>query len=151
MKLVALTQGYSAKVDDADYEWASSYPWHVEFMSGKPYATYRLRGRRIWMHRALAGTQDGRVTDHRDGDPLNNQRGNLRPATHAQNAANAGKRSATRPFKGVSRNGPGWAANCSHEGRNHYLGTYDAPEKAAVAYDLFAYMAHGDFARLNGV
>jgi hypothetical protein len=147
--LIPLTQGYAAEVDPEDYDELRKLPWHVEFMSGKPYATYRLRGKRVWMHRVVARTPDGMRTDHADGNTLNNRRGNLRHATASQNAANSAKRSAA--YKGVTRNGKGWAATCGYEGRNVHLGTYPTQERAAVAYDLFAYMAHGEFARLNGV
>lgn len=149
VKQIQLTKGYVALVDPADYERVARFPWHVEFSSGKPYAVYRLRGKRVWMHRMIANTPDGMRTDHEDGDTLNNRRNNLRAANASQNAANSGKRSAS--FKGVSRNGKGWAAKCGYRGRSFHLGTYPTPERAAVAYDLFAYMAHGEFARLNGV
>ena len=53
------------------------------------------------MHCFLMGQKS---IDHKDGNGLNNQRSNLRPATAPQNGANQGKhRNNKSGFKGVSR------------------------------------------------
>lgn len=147
MKHIHLTQNYVVLVDDEDYKELSAFKWYVEMNGGKPYAARRDRAtrKRVLMHRVICRTPAGMDTDHRNGDTLDNQRKNLRTATKAQNAANQLAR--TGKYKGVSQNGKGWAARCG----DNYLGTHQTPEAAAAAYDLFAYMAYGEFARLNGV
>lgn len=84
-------KGGSVLLDDEDFEEMSKYSWCVT--SG--YAVRASRtpdGRKttVRMHRQLLGIE-GRV-DHEDRNRLNNQRGNLRPATAAQNARNQGLR-----------------------------------------------------------
>lgn len=104
-------------------------------------------------HRLILGvTERGQRIDHINGNGFDNRRENLRLATASQNAANSGKRSSRRKYKGVSDNRYGrFTATCGFEMKNVHLGTYDTEEMAALAYDIFAYQAFGEFARLNGV
>lgn len=99
------------------------------------------------MHTLIMG--QSRV-DHQDGDGLNNQRSNLRPATARQNAYNR-RSHALSGLKGVS-----WVAasrkrgaRITANGERHYLGLYDDKREAALAYDVSARLLHGEFARLN--
>lgn len=68
--------------------------------------TWRLKGGYVcgsgerykdeYIHRVIAGRMGLDLTDlidHKDRNPLNNQRDNLRPATHSQNAMNSKIRS----------------------------------------------------------
>jgi hypothetical protein len=88
MREIPLTKGYAALVSDEDYAELSRHKWHV---SGgkKPYAVRIINGRqRVYMHRYLLGDPEGFLVDHIDGNSLNNQRENLRLATHEQNSCN---------------------------------------------------------------
>lgn len=153
-KAIALTRGYSAVVDDADYARVSQYRWHVRIdkhgiYAGRnrrqpngTYATQRL-------HTFLTGWP--RV-DHIDGDGLNNQRSNLRPATAAENNRNARKHAAAySQYKGVSwckREGR-WFAQIQYERRHRHLGYHPTEVEAALAYDAAARELFGPFARIN--
>jgi hypothetical protein len=103
-----------------------------------------------------------RFIDHADGDGLNNQRSNLRPASHALN--NANRRAATthggRPkssrFKGVAwfkpapgKGRPRWVAKIRIDGRAVSLGYFHDEEAAARAYDAAAVAAWGEYACPN--
>jgi hypothetical protein len=93
----------------------------------------------------------GRI-DHHDGDGLNNQRLNLRPATHAQNMANRAKRSdASSQFKGVwwTACHQKWRAVIRANGVRHQIGYFREEVNAATAYNLVAHELHGEFARFN--
>lgn len=144
-------QGRVARVDDADYELAMTYRWNVQEQPETSSGPYAKSGA-VYLHTLLTGWA---LTDHKDGDGLNCQRYNMREATDAQNLANqrksrsyAGKPTQSR-YKGVSRNGSGWAAKIIINRQYHYLGTYADEADAGRAYDAAAKEAHGAFARVN--
>lgn len=155
MREIPLTQGYVALVDDADFPGLSRFSWSVSIGAGGPYARRRtLRSEaygtaHISMHRMLAGPGE---VDHRNGNGLDNQRANLRPATHAQNGANQRVPvNSTSGFKGVSkrRDSRMWAARIRVGGQLQHLGMHKTAEAAARAYDDAAREAYGEFAALN--
>lgn len=90
MRTIALTghRGGVALVDDADFDWLAQYKWnHL----GNGYAV-RYKGRdMIYLHREIMGFPECEV-DHENGNKLDCQRHNLRPATRRFNATNSGKR-----------------------------------------------------------
>lgn len=104
------------------------------------------------MHRFIMNAKPGELFDHKDGDGLNNQKGNLRLATHQQNVWNsrvprvAGK---TSRFKGVSGCGFTWDASISFHGSRTSLGRFSLEEDAARAYDKAALECFGEFAKTN--
>jgi hypothetical protein len=154
-KLIELTKGFVAIVDDEDYEALSKFSWSAHY-SGKDRVYARRReghgGPAFYMHRQIMGVS-GRV-DHRDGNGLNNQRSNLRPCTQSQNLQNARKKSGSScKYKGVyhykSRNQ--WMAKLHKDGKSIFLGYHPTPEAAAIAYNIEAKIQFGEFARVNEV
>ena len=157
MKEIPLTQGKVALVDDDDFEWLSQFKWYAVKFGRTFYAVRqapRVNGkqRTIWMHREVLGLKPGdpRV-DHRDGDGLNNQRMNLREATHRQNMMNSRGRSGSSRFKGVDwdKRAKKWRARISVNGKKKHLGYFIDEEEAARAYDEKAKKIFGEFARVN--
>lgn len=151
MKLIPLTRGKFAKVDDADFEFLSQWKWFAKKARKKfcvARTIYHPNGyTTVYMHRVLCG---GIMVDHENGDPLDNQRYNLRPASHAENCQNQDRReNNTSGFKGVSRHCGRWMARIHAEGRRRYLGLFDSPVDAAHAYDSAAVQYFGEFSRLN--
>lgn len=146
---IPLSKGYAATVDDADYDrLIAAGPWHAAICGGKPYARHTLPTGVLYMHTFLTGYA---ITDHTNGDSLDNRRWNLRSATNAQNSANRGPSPAgTSGYKGVNlyRNGR-WRAHVTVRDEHRHLGYYSTPEDAARAYDAAALETWGDFARLN--
>lgn len=144
MKAIPLTRGMVAKVDDADYEWLSQHKWYA---SVRGYAVQRDGTR---MHRVLLpGVPE---VDHVNQDKLDNQRHNLRPATHQQNTANTRRRKDnTSGFKGVIwyNRDRCWLAVITILGRRKHLGYFEVAKDAALAYDEAARKEFGEFACVN--
>jgi hypothetical protein len=94
MKEVTLTNGMKAIVDDEDFELVSQHHWTAFFREGTYYANASIGGRTITLHQFLLGGREGLKIDHKNGNGLDNQRSNLRHATHAQNMRNRRAQSA---------------------------------------------------------
>jgi hypothetical protein len=156
MREIPLTQGQVALVDDADYEWLRQWNWYAKSQSGGFHACRNEAGHGsrgcIYMHTELLEVPEGYQVDHEDGNGLNNQRSNLRPATAAQNQGNQKRpRNNTSGYKGVSwhKRRSKWTAKIGVSGKRLNLGYFDDPAEAARAYDAAAIAHFGEFARLN--
>jgi len=93
MRTIRLSQGFETMVDDEDYEELINYNWTVSKSPNTNYALRRIRigkGKRFTqsMHALIAKTPKGMVTDHIDGNGLNNCKQNLRVVTYRQNTQN---------------------------------------------------------------
>jgi hypothetical protein len=156
MKLIPLSQGLYAQVDDQDFEWLSKWKWSAVLKHNVWYAVRRPekhgRRRTVYMHREIMGFPDGKHIDHIDRDGLNNRRSNLRICSAAQNQRNRGKQvNNAAGHKGVSWNWQKrkWEARINARGKRKFLGYFDSPEEAAFAYDRAAVQYYGEFAKLN--
>jgi len=98
MRLIPLTQGQFAMVDDADYEsLIQAGSWYADKKGNTFYAARGVvvNGEHTiqYMRRFLMGDSDGKSDiDHEDRDGRNNQRLNMRPCTHQENLMNRRKR-----------------------------------------------------------
>ena len=163
MKTMPLTQGYEAIVDEIDYPDVSRWKWYalVKRRRSKEVRTvYAVRGTymngkqtKIWLHRYMLQLTDPHIEcDHRDGNGLNNQRENLRIATHVQNNRNRRKCLHTSSrFKGVSWYRPArvWQAHITKGGKVKNLGCFANEIDAAMAYNIAATQHFGEYALLN--
>ena len=158
MKLIKLTQGKFAKVDDENFEWLSQFKWCFDSAGYAVRNVYSKdsRGRKvhkaIYMHRLVLGTPEGKQTDHINGDGLDNQLSNLRIASCSENAFNQGAHKDSRSgIKGVSwhaRN-QAWVGQIRIGGKRISLGYFKDINAATRAYNAAAIKYHGSFARLN--
>jgi hypothetical protein len=136
--------------DDADAPLVMAHKWNVIKGTNTYYAKSSIAAQR--MHRVLLGVTDHCVkVDHRDGNGLNNQRHNLRIATHAQNLQNSGKfkPNASSQFKGVSRARGKFRSIIRLNGKPFCIGSFSDEVAAALSYDICALKFFGEFARPN--
>lgn len=89
--------------------------------------------------------------DHANGDPLDNRRSNLRICTAYENNKNRKRNSkSSTKYKGVNIHKYGrYKATIKCDKVEYFLGTFDAQEDAAYAYNEAAKRLHGEFALLN--
>lgn len=110
------------------------------------------------MHRLIMSRILGRDlmpdehVDHKDTNPLNNTRENLRLASVQQNNRNGGLSSSnTSGYVGVSwsKQFGKWETYIAVNKRRKHLGLFDDPVKAARVRDWAALKYHGEYAYLN--
>ena len=149
MAELVLHSGHIALVDDGDLPAVlAAGPWWVQSRRGWYVCRHVPITRTTqYLHRFLTGYP---MTDHKNGDGLDNRRANLRPCNNSQNQANRIHWNGTSGFRGVTRHHGGrWQATIGRDGRMVYLGLFATPEDAARAYDAAAVAAWGEYARPN--
>jgi hypothetical protein len=155
---IELTQGKTAIVNDEDYELLKGMNWSAVKGKTTYYAVCRTgekKGiKKTYMHRLLLGVKDVKVQiDHKDHNGLNNQRDNLRVATHSENCSNVSShKNSTSKFLGVTTYRSGkFRASIRKNRINYHIGYYATEKEAALAYNNEAVKLHGNFANLNKV
>lgn len=162
MKLIPLSKGQFAQVDDVDYDELIKYKWScAKTNNGTLYAArskYLGGGREnkkstlIFMHRFIMGTYGRNILiDHIDHDGLNNQRSNLRECTQSQNLSNRRNGFGTSTYIGVclhKKTGL-FKASVSINKKPFSLGYFKDEIDAAKARDASAKIHYGEFANLN--
>ena len=163
-RLLPLTRGKFAIVDECDWERLSRWKWSATPSSTSDRLWYAKRtgrtasgkSRNVSLHREIMGVVDQPdvILDHRNGNGLDNRRANLRTCTQRKNTFNRRPNSSgTSRFKGVSRKNNNqanpWRAQIRMEGRRIHLGYFCTQEEAAKAYDEAARRLFGAFAYAN--
>jgi len=127
----------------------SRYHWQaVPGYAGHYYARGRVNGKHTSMHNFVMRRKG---IDHIDGNPLDNRKSNLRPATNRQNQMNRRHRKGQAPFKGI-KFCPAlgkWCARIQVRGKSVFLGYFTTGFIAAAAYDHAARRYFKDRAALN--
>lgn len=166
VKYIELTQGGRAIVDDEDFERINHLKW---YLSDRGYALHKTRtiyykprksgeiiparkGKITRMHRFILNTPEGMVTDHINGDKLDNRKENLRYCTQGQNLRNQRRTRSKSVYKGVKETLQGsFQARIQINKKQIYLGNFKTPIEAARAYNDAAIEHHGEFAYLNKI
>lgn len=145
-KLIPLTKGKFAKVDNDDFDKLKDHNWYIS----NGYVCNRRIGR---IHRFIMNCNKDMVVDHKNHDTLDNRKSNLRICTNQNNVINARKRkkNVTSIYKGVSwaNDRHKWRANICFNGKISRLGSFDNEIEAAKAYDAKAKELFGEFAKTN--
>ena len=151
VRSIALLNGGTTIVDDADYPRVCHLPWR---RSSKGYVMYSFtedgKRREVYLHRYLAQPWHGQVVDHLDHDPMNNTRANLRRCSVTENLRHRRRfRNNASGFKSVTAWRSKWLARIYLNDRALKLGTYDDAQSAALAYDFAARQLFHQFAVYN--
>lgn len=155
-RLIPLTQGQFAIVDEEDFERLSKFKWYAMKRPNTFYARRVVGYNAKWqskyelMHHTVLRSRS--MHDHKDRNGLNNCKHNLRPCTTVQNAGNSGKRpNNSSGFKGIYRLRNRWVTSLRGAGKTPvgYIGSFKDPVEAAKAYDAAARIKYGEFAVLN--
>lgn len=147
-RTISVGKGKAAIIDAADFDWLNQFKWHV---TDRGYAIASRKGKRLTMHRLILETPKGMVSDHINGNRLDNRRDNLRIATYAENARNKGNQAHTSIYKGVGwkKDNNLWQVRIHIGDKWHHVGLYEEEIAAAVAYNEKAIEVFGEHARLN--
>lgn len=153
MKLISLTRGKIAIVDDEDFETVNSYRWYY---NNSGYATREFNGKAIMMHRFILKAPPNLVVDHINWNGLDNRRENIRLCTTQQNNAHARTfKNNLSKLRGVSwyhwKGKPTWRARICFNKKLLFIGHYKTKEEAARGYNEAARRYFGEFAYQNPV
>lgn len=146
MKTFAMKNGLEFMLDDEDYMLAVDHSWFLQ----NRYVQSVIKGKRVRLHRLLVDVKPGEEVDHIDGNPLNNQKSNLRICSRRENAINRKPWSEKNHRRGVrrSKNGVKWEAYILIGRDYHNLGRYNTEEDACRAYNDVAKTLSGEYAWL---
>lgn len=139
MSIIATVCGRAqVRVDNDDLDWLCGYRWRLHSNGqGFEYAVAQVDGKRVYMHRLLAGV-DGLHVDHINGNTLDNRRENLRAVTPAENAANKHCRRASKTgVNGVSLQSGRYVARVGKNNQRIYLGSFGSAREAEAAITAY--------------
>lgn len=159
-RLVALSRGLYAIVDEIDYHWINQYVWTARWDGDSNYAQRQeIIGGKVYsihMHREILGLKYGDPLqgDHiKAGYTLDNRRANLRVSSrNGQMRNRRTNKSNTTGFKGVGPvpNSPNYRARILVDGKRIHLGMRSTPKAAwEELYIPAAKKYFGSFARFK--
>lgn len=156
--IIPLTQGYSTVIDSVDTDLAE-LGWKASKSTSGIYV-YRIGWEaghfgNVQIHRVVLARKlnidvwGNWLCDHKDQNPLNNRRANLRLATRAQNAQN--KRIPSTNTSGVrgvtwAKHTSKWVAFIGVSGKQIHLGSFTDFDKAVAVRREAELRYFGDFA-----
>lgn len=163
MKLIPLTQGKFAQVDDEDFEYLNQFKWCAERRKHTYYA-YRYcvkngKQTNVRMHSDIMKTPKGMVIDHINKNGLINEKYNLRICTNSENLRNrrGANDNSSSGYIGVSlakiKSGNKiyeyYFARIYFNKKYKHIGSFKNKKEAVIAYNRAAIEYFGESATLN--
>ncbi len=161
-RLIYLTQGKVAVVDDIDWMYLLDRSWQAHKSKDKKtwyvWRSDRIDGIKITvqMHTVIIERMGlivpkGYVIDHKDHDGLNNRRNNLRVITYSESCINQGRRkNSNNKYRGVTKLGHlHFKIRIQCNNQEMYFEVYATEEDAAKMRDELTKLYHGEFVVLN--
>lgn len=150
MKLIPLTRGQFAKVDDEDFELFGKTKWYASVNGRHMYAARKNGGESaVYLHRAIMNAPSGMVVDHINHDTFDCRKKNLRICAVGQNnmnrrGASSHSKSGVRGVYWHKRAGK-WTAMLRLNGKGRYLGLFVSKKAAAMAFSSATREYFGEF------
>jgi len=148
-------KGHDIKIDKGDLPLLQAHNWQVhKHVRGSFYLerieTNNKKHQGFALHRVVAGTPVGMITDHINHNTLDNRRKNLRVCSHRENMFNQKSKVGTSKYKGVGMYRTGkWRSYICQNRKYYHLGYFENEIDAAKAYDIAARNMFGEFAGVN--
>ena len=146
---IDLLHGNYAIVDVDCLSLVTPHRWYYNTRYVVAFVVENSSRRVIRMHNIVRPPKEGFQNDHRNRNPLDNRRSNLRDATNSQNVFNTRMLPANKSgFRGVcwhKRNNK-WIAQSRLNGRIVHLGYFTNKDEAYAAYVKFNREQRGEFA-----
>lgn len=152
-KIIELTQGQVAIVDDQDFEFLKQFKWIASYdkklkgyyaVRNKHIGTFngKQKKKAVQMHREIMELRLNRkldkleLIDHVNHNPLDNRYENLRIVSNRQNQQNR-KDCTSSKFSGVywEKQCGKWKAQIQLNGKRKHLGLFSDEREAAKAYE----------------
>jgi hypothetical protein len=148
IKLIKLTKGMFAIVDDEDFDIVNSIKWN--YSHGYASRNKGCNGiNHRFMHRFILNYDGSLQVDHINGNRLDNRKENLRIVTNQQNQfnRNKNKKGGTSKYKGVyfNRDNNNWRARICLNGITYNIGSFKNEEEAFSAYKNKASKLFGEY------
>ena len=143
-----LSKWHVTLVDLEDAHLLQSYLWSSRGAEGYAHRNSREGGKnRDWyLHRQILSPPEGYQVDHKNRNPADNRKRNLRLCTVKENQANRKQlRSKATSRRGVEAIGKRFRARITVDGRVRHLGMFTTADEAAAAYAAEANKAFGEF------
>src|SRR3990167_494427 len=144
MKTITLSNGKVTLVDDADFVRFGSFKW---WFNRYVFRSIKIDGRfkTVYLHRLILDAPNGSEVDHKNMNPLDNRRKNLRYVTHSQNMQNfrRPRSDSTTGFRNVYREKQTgrYTVKIKLNGHSHHYGSFvfknEAVEKSKIARRKF--------------
>ncbi|MHC1731988.1 MAG: HNH endonuclease [Bacteroidales bacterium] len=149
-----LSDGLTFAFDFEDYEQIRKITWYPDRKNGSEGKVYVIDHKGNKLHQILLEIPKGYEVDHKDMNPLNNCRSNLRICTHQQNQCNQNEQcNNSSGVSGVSFYPPRGKFRARIKASQHdiHLGYFQSFIEAVQARNEGVKLMFGEYGRLNDV